>query len=129
MSKQKFGTWLGNKLLQLDLKPADVVRQSRGAIDSGVLSNLINNKRHPSVDTCKLLARLMTVPLEEVYAAADILPEDKELDLTTKTVTSLMSGLPSAEKDEILNYVRFRHRQQNHNKTVRAGTASRTAPA
>ncbi len=127
--KQKFGNWLGNKLLQLDMKPADVVRASHGALDSGVLSNLINNKRHPSVETCKLLASTMAIPLEEVYTAADVLPEDREADATTKAVTSLMSGLPSSEKEEILNYVRFRHRQQSHNKAIRSGTASRTASA
>jgi transcriptional regulator with XRE-family HTH domain len=115
--KKPFGTWLSAKLIELDMKPADITRAA--GIDSGVLSNIINNKRlNPSVETCKLLAKAMNIPLEEVYRAADILPENKAVDPITEAVLTLMGTLDAKERKEVLEYARFRVKSAERNETV-----------
>ena len=74
MPNKKFGDWLSEKLAERNLKPADITRAT--GLDSGVLSNIINNKRQqPSVDSCRAIAHALEIPLEEVYRAAGILDE------------------------------------------------------
>lgn len=115
--KKPFGTWLADKLVELDMKPADISRTT--GMDSGVLSNIINGKRQqPSVETCKLLAKAMNIPLEEVYRAADILPEKQNYDPITEAVLNLMGTLDNKEKQDILEYARFRHKQADRNEAV-----------
>lgn len=115
--KKPFGTWLSEKLIRLGMKPADITKAVD--IDSGVLSNLINNKRQqPSVETCKLLAKAMNIPLEEVYRAADILPDKPNIDTITEAVLALMGTLDTKEKEDLLQYARFKHEQSERDKDL-----------
>ncbi|HEY6020579.1 MAG TPA: hypothetical protein VIY48_12020 [Candidatus Paceibacterota bacterium] len=129
---KKFGDWLSETLIERDLKPADLTRVSKGKLDSGVLSNLINNKRkQPSVETCKLLAKYLPAPLEEVYRAADILPPSEDDDPVIEAVTGLMNGLPTTDKKDILEYAKFRRKLaiRDDFNANRKRTESRTSPA
>jgi hypothetical protein len=131
--KKPFGTWLSDKLIEIDLKPADIVRTTEGTeyeIDSGVLSNIINNKRKsPSVETCKALAFAMKIPLEEIYRAADILPENKANDPLTEAVLALMGSLDTKEKQEILDYARYKQKQSDRHEDIHnTGNSSKHQP-
>lgn len=114
MPKQKFGDWLSDRLIERDMKSADLSRAIRdvgGNMDSGVVSNLINNKRQqPSVDTCKMIAKALKIPLEEVYRAASILPDKPDIDTLTESVINLMRDLQKSDKEDILEYARLRHK-------------------
>ena len=109
MTTKKFGEWLAEKLIERDMKPADLSRAT--GMDSAVISNLINSKRQqPAVESCKLIARALEIPLEEVYRAADILPPKPDVDPITEAVLNLMLTLDTNEKQDILEYVRLRSR-------------------
>jgi transcriptional regulator with XRE-family HTH domain len=109
MSKQKFGDWLIERLAERDMTQADLSRAS--GLDTGVISNIINNKRQqPAVDSCKAISRALDLPLEEVYRAADILPEKPDTDKFIEAVLDLMSGMDISDKEDIVEYVRLRRR-------------------
>ena len=108
---KKFGEWLSEQLEEQGLKPADLTRMSNGRLDSGVLSNLINNKRQqPSVETCKLISKYMNIPLEQVYRASGILPAETDKDTITEAVINLMSDLQMDDKKDVLEYVKLRRK-------------------
>lgn len=108
MSKKMFGDWLTEKLEERNMKPADLSRAS--GMDSAVVSNIINNKRQqPAVESCKLIAKALNIPLEEVYRAANILPPAPTIDSLTETVIHLMLEMPRSDKEDVLAYTRLRH--------------------
>ena len=106
---KKFGDWLSEQLTERNMKPADLTRLS--GIDSGVLSNLINNKREqPHVDTCKAIAKALNLPLEQVYRAAGILPQKPDVDTISEAILTLVLELNSTDKKDVLEYARLRHK-------------------
>lgn len=133
MPNKKFGDWLSERLAERNMKPADITRAT--GLDSGVLSNIINNKRQqPSVDSCRAIAHALEIPLEEVYRAAGILDEKPNTDPITDAVLNLMGNLDTKEKQEILEYARLRSRlaardQEVHNPRDTKGSKHGTAPA
>ena len=106
---KKFGDWLNHKLIELDLKPAYLSRLS--GLDSGVLSNIISGKRqNPSVETCKVIAKSVNIPIEEVHRAAGILEEKPNTDTVTETVVHLLHNLQESDREDVLEYARLRHK-------------------
>lgn len=113
---KKFGDWLADRIRERGMIPADVTRLT--GLESGVLSNIINNKRgRPSVETCKLLSKALNIPLEEVYRAADILPPDPDVDVVSQRILNMLLDLPHEDKQDILAYVELRRQlaaERNH---------------
>jgi transcriptional regulator with XRE-family HTH domain len=122
---KKFGDWLSEKLIELEMKPADLARAT--GMDSAVVSNLVNNKRQqPAVESCKLIAKALNIPLEEVYRAADILPPKPNADAITDAVINLMQNLERADKEDILEYARLRHKLAAERSNVKTDTKRAT---
>lgn len=113
---QSFGEWLNNQLMGRDWKPADLARTSK--LDSGVISNLLNGKRNPGVDTSKAISAALDIPLEEVYRMARILPPKSDTDTFIDGVIHLMTQLPTNDKKDVLEYVRLRHRLAREKQTL-----------
>jgi transcriptional regulator with XRE-family HTH domain len=114
---KKFGDWLSDQLKERDMIPADLTRLT--GLESGVLSNLINNKRgQPSVDTSKRIAKALNLPLEEVYRAADILPPKPDIDVISQRILNMLLDLPSEDKKDILAYVELRQQLANERENV-----------
>jgi transcriptional regulator with XRE-family HTH domain len=105
---KKFGDWLTQKLIDVDMKPADLSRAT--GMDSAVISNLINGKRNPAVESCKAISKALNIPLEEVYRAAGILPPKPEIDPVTETILNLLLDLQVDDKKDILEYAKLRHK-------------------
>lgn len=127
---KKFGDWLMDRLIEQDMKPADLSRAT--GMDSAVISNLVNNKRiQPAVDSCKAIAKALSIPLKEVYIAAGILPPEPERDPIADAIMNLISDLETDDKKDILEYARLRHKlatERSNVKTDTKRTAKRIAP-
>lgn len=107
-----FGDWLQSQLDERDMSQADLAR--RMGKKTGVISNLINNKRHlPSVESCQLISRALNIPLEEVYRAANILPETEQTDALTEAIVYMVRNLDPEERQEILDYVKYKSERQS----------------
>jgi transcriptional regulator with XRE-family HTH domain len=127
---RKFGDWLSEQLKQRDMIPADLTRLT--GLESGVLSNLINNKRsQPSVDTSKRIAKALNIPLEEVYRAADILPPQPDVDTIAEAILTLVLELKTEDKKDVLEYAKLRHKLATERNDLNQNPkrlARRTAP-
>lgn len=109
--KLTFGEWIDLQNAKRGWKPADLARAS--GLDTGVISNLRNNKRQmPAVESCRALSEAYQIPVKEVFIAAGILNEEDErtrgYDPLTEAITFLVSHLNDEEKQDILDYARFK---------------------
>lgn len=124
MPYKQFGNWLSSKLVEKRMKPADITRAT--GLDSGVLSNIINGKRQtPSVETLKLIAKALEIPLEEVYRAADVLPEKTTIDPVTEALLNIMVALDGDEKQDVLDYAKLRKQRSRDKKVHNTGNTAR----
>ena len=113
MDEITFGEWLQGKLTEKEWKPADLARAS--GLDPGVLSNLINGKRNPGVESCKAIAKALKIPLAEVYRAADFMPPEPNKDPLIDAIVNLTLELTAEEKENVYEYVKLRHKiTSNH---------------
>lgn len=117
--KPTFADLVNAALADRGMIPADLARETK--MDSGAISNILKGRRSPSIDTCKLIAKALNLPLEVVYRWADYLPENKDADPITEEVVHLMSELDASEKTNVLQYTTLRHqvfteRQAKHQK-------------
>lgn len=101
-----FKDWLSNLMGSRGVSQADLSRSS--GVDPATLSKILNGRKPPSLEVCKSLARALMVSLTEVYTAAGYMPKP-ETDTEIETVVNLMTELPTDEKQEILNYARFKY--------------------
>jgi hypothetical protein len=123
-----FGEWLIDQLAERDMKPADLIPYG---MSSAVSSNIINGKRQPAVESCKIIAKALNIPLEEVYRAAEILPPKPDIDPISEKIMNLLLDLQREDKEDILEYARLRHKlatERNNlapnRKRIAHGTAS-----
>jgi transcriptional regulator with XRE-family HTH domain len=119
MSKTPFGDWLRQQLKERGLRPVDLV--NRSSMDSGVVSNLMNNRRNPGIDSCKAIAHALKIPVTEVLTAAGIIPETPASDQITDAITNLLSEMDTTNKRDVLEYVKLRlkiadNEADNHNR-------------
>jgi transcriptional regulator with XRE-family HTH domain len=106
MPKISFGEWLEEQLKAQKMRPVDLVRAS--GLDSGVVSNLINNRRNPGIDSCKAIAQALKLPITEVMTAAGIIPERPDGNPIIESTTNVMSSLSKEDQLEILQYAKLR---------------------
>jgi transcriptional regulator with XRE-family HTH domain len=110
-----FGDWLEKQLRDRKMRPVDLVRLS--GMDSGVVSNLINNRRNPGIESCKAIAQALKIPITEVLSAAGIIPEKPTSEQLTDAITNLLAQLDTPNKKDVLEYVKLRLELANNNET------------
>lgn len=116
-----FGEWLQRKLEEREWKPADLSRAAE--MDPGVLSNLINGKRNPGVESCKAIAKALKLPLAEVYRAARFMPPEPNNDPLIDAVINLMLTMSFEEKENVYEYTKLREKiSTNHARPRKRGT-------
>jgi DNA-binding XRE family transcriptional regulator len=124
----QFGDWLLDQLRQRDMRPADLGRVT--GLESSVMSNLINHRRHPAIETCKTISRALGIPLEDVYRAAGYLPPKPESNPVINTILHLVSELDDRDREDVLEYVRLRWKlsvERDNNRKTAKGSSKRPA--
>jgi transcriptional regulator with XRE-family HTH domain len=110
MRLMNFGAWLESQLIARDMSQAELAR--RMAASAGTISHWIHNLRSPMPSSCRELARVLNVPLDEVLAAAGYRSrkvEDWPADV--QEVAGLMLAMPEKERGEVVAYARWRAEQ------------------
>ena len=124
MNEITFAEWLQDKLEEKEWKPADLARAAD--MDPGVLSNLINGKRNPGVESCKAIAKALKIPLAEVYRAARFMPPEPNKDPIIDAVINLMLTLPIEEKENVYEYTKLREKISANHSRPRKRSAKRS---
>ena len=103
-----FSEWLKNELGSRNWKQADLVREAN--LDSAVISNLINGKRKSGENTARAIAHAFKLPPETVFRAAGLLPPQLPETELISQINHLTTELPEQEQQDILEFVKMRHR-------------------
>ncbi|MCB0197976.1 MAG: XRE family transcriptional regulator [Anaerolineae bacterium] len=104
-----FGDWVKEQSKQHGLSQHALSREMD--VSQGYISYVINGKKKPSADFCLKLADAFGVSAEYVLRLAGILPKIEEDAITEELIALIRSMSPEVQK-EILDYVRFKQRQQ-----------------
>jgi len=102
-----FGSWLESQLIERGMSQAELARKM--AASGGTISHWVNNLRLPKPSSCRELARVLNLPLDEVLAAAGYRSrkvEDWPPDV--QEVAELMLSMPEKERGEVVAYARWR---------------------
>jgi len=114
MGSEKFAEWLKRELESKHWRQADLAKATH--LDSAVISNLINGKRGPGIDTCNTIARALDLPLETVYRAAGILPLSTEETLRETKMKGIFKQLSEEDQDELIQIAAFKLDKQKARK-------------
>ena len=84
----------------------------RANITQGAISHVISGRRSPSTEFCTAIARAFRYPPESVFRIAGLLPPDPDPDPESKELLYRYQNAPSNIKEDILEYARYRTRNQ-----------------
>jgi transcriptional regulator with XRE-family HTH domain len=74
----KFPDWLQSELDKRQWSQADLAYSA--GISRAVVNKLLNRRTYPQPDTLQAIARAFKIPVETVYRAAGLLPQESEVD-------------------------------------------------
>jgi len=116
-----FPAWLILERENREWSQSDLSRHAN--ISRQVISDYENRKRkYYDEDILKKIAHAFKLPPEAVFRAAGILPQQTPENETIEQITHLTKELPAQEQQDILEFVKLRHRiaeQREKNETKR----------
>ena len=123
-ANKSFAEWLSGELNKRDWNQADLGRKT--GLESATISNIVNGKRGVGYKACLKIAKALTLPPEEVYEAAGLLPTNKQ-DPITQTILYIVDKLPADDKREVEEYARLRLRMAEERGNNEIGHKKRPA--
>jgi transcriptional regulator with XRE-family HTH domain len=78
LNTTNFPDWLKSELDKRHWSQADLAYSA--GISRAVVNKLLNRKTYPQPDTLQAIARALKVPVETVYRAAGLLPQEPEAE-------------------------------------------------
>lgn len=107
---QAFHEWLQAELDKREWSQAEFSRQS--GIDTGTISNVLNDVRKPGPEFCRDAARGLKVPQRVVFVAAGLMddddPNDGDISPSLWEAINLLRQLPEEERDREIAALRIR---------------------
>lgn len=106
--RSNFPEWLKKELESRGLSQSELARSA--GVTRAAINGILTGARGPGTDLCNGIARALKIPPEEVYRAAGLLPPAPKENPIVKQITYLTSNLPEAEQQDILEFIKLRHR-------------------
>lgn len=100
--------WLMKEMKSRSWTQAELAR--RAGVSRTAIGDVISGKRNMGKDLAQLVAEAFKIPVVEVYRVAGILPPEPTENKIIKQISYLTSDLPEAEQQDILEFVKLRHR-------------------
>lgn len=100
----EFTEWLKNRLDKKGWKQADLARES--GLDTAVISNLVNGRRGPGMDTYRALARAFDIKLKELFVEIGILEPEPDYDPIYEELARYAYRMTAEERAMYLAYGR-----------------------
>ncbi len=104
----KFGSWLLKEIESRDMSQSDLARACE--ITTAQMSRIISGERNAGKETIAKIARAFKLPPETVFRAAGLLPPQSPENEIIEQITHLTQELPTYEQQDILEFVKMRHR-------------------
>jgi transcriptional regulator with XRE-family HTH domain len=91
-----FPDWLQSELDKRRWSQADLAYSA--GISRAVVNKLLNRKTYPQPDTLQAIARAFKIPVETVYRAAGLLPQETETDAFTAEILHKLKLIKSPKR-------------------------------
>jgi transcriptional regulator with XRE-family HTH domain len=91
-----FPDWLQSELDKRRWSQADLAYSA--GISRAVVNKLLNRKTYPQPDTLQAIARAFKIPVETVYRAAGLLPQESETDAFAAEVVHKLKLIKSPKR-------------------------------
>lgn len=91
-----FPDWLQSELDKRDWSQADLANSA--GISRAVVNKLLNRKTFPQPDTLQAIARAFKIPVETVYRAAGLLPQETESETFEAEIIHKLKLIQSPER-------------------------------
>ena len=108
LSMESFPDWLLSELRQREMSQSELARLAK--IGTGTISNIMSGNRKVGQDTLRAIAHALKLPPETIFRAAGLLPSITPENELINQITHLTSDLPEREQQDILEFVKMRHR-------------------
>ena len=106
----EFSEWLFQAMLERDITQAELA--ARAGLSQASISLILSKKRNVGADSCERIARVLNLPIDDVYRRAGLLPAIALIDERDREISEISSKLTSDNKDELLEQARLRLRLQ-----------------
>lgn len=106
--KQSFGKWLKDQIDTIGLTQGEFA--NRIGIQQSQVSRIISGERGTTIEVLEGIARVLRLPPEAVFnAAVGKITENEKTELI-RQITYLSAELSLQEQEDILEFVKLRHR-------------------
>lgn len=100
--------WLLKEMKSRNWTQAELAR--RAGVSRTAIGDVLSGKRNMGKDLAQLVAEAFKIPVVEVYRVAGILPPEPNENPIIKQIAHLAIDLPDDEQQDILEFVKLRHR-------------------
>jgi len=94
----KFPDWLKSELDNRNWSQADLA--SAAGISRAVINKLLRRRTFPQPDTLQAIARALKIPVETVYRAAGLLPQETESEAFEAEIVHKLKLIKSPKRRE-----------------------------
>lgn len=100
--------WLTTQIKDRGWSMNELARQAD--ISQSFVSDVMSEKRFPTYNFCAAMARALNYPLDKLLRMADLLPNFPQYheDPTLQELIQVAQALPPHEREELLEYTRWR---------------------
>lgn len=121
-----FGDWLLEKMRDRKLSQSEFARLA-GLTRQAISYYTTGKSKQPDEFALQKIASALKIPPEEVYRAAGIPLSQPAENSLIKQITYLTSDLPESEQQDILEFVKLRHRLAEERGTYETKRPKKTA--
>lgn len=93
-----FPDWLQSELNKRDWSQADLAHTA--GISRAVVNKLLGRKTFPKPDTLQAIARAFKMPVETIYRAAGLLPQESELEMFAAEIIHKLKLIKNPKRRE-----------------------------
>jgi transcriptional regulator with XRE-family HTH domain len=102
-----FPEWLASELEKRDMRQVDLAKKS--GVATAQISRILSGQRGTESKTLLAIAKALSLPPEQVYRAAGILPPAINIDEDMERILHETEKLPKADREEVLAYIRMKN--------------------
>lgn len=101
-----FGNWIVREIGERNMSQADLARLA--GVTRTAISDVVNGRRNPGSDLAQGIAKAFSIPPEEVFRIAGLLPPKPGLDDEVERIVHEVSSMSDQDKAEVLAYIRMK---------------------
>jgi transcriptional regulator with XRE-family HTH domain len=101
-----FSEWLLSEIRERGISQSELARRS--GVTRTAISDVVTGRRNPGKELANGIATALSLPPEQVFRAAGILPPAAEVDAEVERIIHEASKLGDQDKAEVLAFIRMK---------------------